>query len=117
METISKSDEVGSPITAQSNEGNGKSAGIVSERELKMLSLKFICERQGKYLFRQPLDPLRIVTMDLQQYEEWYSLRRRYCPVIDAETANAALRVREMSRQFERVNGTTAEQFLAEVGI
>lgn len=37
--------------------------------------------------------------------------------VFDAEAANIALQVREISQRFERVNGTTAEEFLAELGI
>jgi hypothetical protein len=37
--------------------------------------------------------------------------------LIDADLCNAALTIRTLGRQFERVNGTTAEEFLAEVGI
>lgn len=45
---------------------------------------------------------------------EW---KHRKSTLIDAETANAALRIRTMGRQFERVNGTTAEEFLSERGL
>lgn len=43
--------------------------------------------------------------------------KHRKPTLIDAETANAALRIRTMGRQFERVNGTTAEEFLSERGL
>jgi hypothetical protein len=46
-----------------------------------------------------------------------YPVEKKHPSLIDAEIANAALQVRAIGRQFERVNGTTAEEFLAGVGI
>ena len=42
---------------------------------------------------------------------------KKTASLIDAETANTAIRIRANGQQFKRVNGTTAEEFLAEVGI
>jgi len=38
-------------------------------------------------------------------------------PLIDAELANIALRIRKMGRQFENYGGQTAEEFLEALGI
>ena len=42
---------------------------------------------------------------------------KRTTTLIDAETANAAYRIREMGEQFAVLNGQTAEDWLQERGL
>lgn len=83
METISKN-EGGIMVDARPSQN-------CMTREQKLLSLRYIgCTGAGTHVFRNPSDPLKLVSMDVAQYREWQMAQKRY-GLIDAELCNDVL--------------------------
>lgn len=80
--------------------GSRGNAGIVSEHDRKLLSLDYIGEHDGRHVFRFPDQPLRTLTGDYEDLQEWRQVRARHAmaiisgnkavaPIIDADMQNA----------------------------
>lgn len=74
--------EDGSPYVVES----AGTAGTVSEREKKLLSMAFIgCDGEGRYVFRFNDNPLRSLVGDIEDFREWQAVQEKRARVIDAE--------------------------------
>jgi hypothetical protein len=89
----------GSPYLSPITSGR-ESAGIDSERELKMLSLKFVGIADGKYCFRQPDKPLDLIVMTQNDYRIWELLQRRYS-IIDSDIIDAVILLGKKAEALE----------------
>jgi hypothetical protein len=97
METLPETKTDGSPLSAAGNEEKG-TAGTISERDLKILSLVYVGECDGIYYFRdagQPNSPLyKGDEPDVRERDRIQGLH----PLIDAVTASSVLQMRRAAK-------------------
>jgi len=97
MESLLETKTDGSPISTAGNEGMG-TAGTISERDLKILSLVYVGECDGIYYFRdagQPNSPL--YKGDEPDVRERDRVQRLH-PLIDGVTASSILQMRRVAK-------------------
>lgn len=98
METKTQKPEIGSSIRAVESNGT-QAASVISDRDLKILSLEYAGECDGIYYFRRVADPTGpLLRGSVDDLNERMDVQARH-PMIDAWTAAAALQARQMARQ------------------
>ncbi len=95
METKTQKPENGSSIRAVESNGT-QAAEQISDRDLKILSHEYVGECDGILYFRNPLKAGILARGDESDKERLIEMQAKY-PMIDAMTAAAALRIREMA--------------------